>query len=397
MTLVEEEVEEATALAGLKVLDLSFFAPGRAASLVLADLGADVVCVEMPRGTRPSASRLDDDTSSRWLLYQRNKRSITLNLKTEKGQVVFERLAREVDVIIESYKPGTAKSLGVDYEVARRLNPSVVYCSVSGFGQTGPYSNIIGHEPNYQGLSGALGQNHLEGVAPTVLPTLVGDIAGGAMNATIGILGALLYRQRTGKGQYIDVGIASGILPLLGSLPHAQWLGEHARQTSFSAGRRADFRAYETADGRYVAISPSAPWMWKHFCEVIGRADLGARSGNDPDDRELVETLVGIFKSKTQQEWVDTNNRENICVTAVLSGIEEIEHDPQMVHRKVIVETEYEPMGTVKQILTPFQMSETPPTVRWIPRYGQHTAAVLGELGFSDEEIATMRADGACE
>jgi crotonobetainyl-CoA:carnitine CoA-transferase CaiB-like acyl-CoA transferase len=386
-----------TALEGLRVLDLSFFAPGRAASLYLADLGADVVCVEMPRGLRPSESRLDDDTTSRWLLYQRNKRSITLNLKEAGGRAIFERLVAEVDVVIESYRPGTAKNLGVDYEVAKRINPSVIYCSVSGFGQTGPYSHLAGHEPNYQGLSGALGQNHLEGVAPTVLPTLVGDIAGGAMHATIAILGALLYKARTGKGQYIDVGIASGILPLLGSLPHAQWLGEHVRQTSFAAGRRADFRAYETKDGRYVGISPSAPWLWKKFCTAIGRDDLRDRSGNDPDDRELVADLVATFKTRTQAEWVELNNRENICVTAVLENITEIENDPQMIHRKVIVETEYEPMGTVKQILTPFQMSETPPSVRWIPRYGEHTESALSLLGYGADEIEKFREDGVIE
>jgi crotonobetainyl-CoA:carnitine CoA-transferase CaiB-like acyl-CoA transferase len=386
-----------TALKGLKVLDLSFFAPGRAASLVLADLGADVVCIEMPRGLRPEASRLDDDTSSRWLLYGRNKRSITLNLKTPGGQAVFERLAKSVDVIIESFKPGTAKNLGVDYESARAINPQIIYCSVSGFGQTGPYSQIAGHEPNYQGLSGALGFNHYEDAPPTVLPTLVGDIAGGAMNATIAILSAMLFKARTGKGQYIDVSIQAGILPLLGSLTYAQWLGEHERQISFAAGRRADFRPYETGDGRFVAISPSAPWTWKKFCTAIDREDLSERPGNDPDDRELVAALVATFKTKTQKEWVEINDRTNVCITAVLDGIHEIENDPQMIHRKVIVEAEYEPMGTVKQILTPFLMSETPPVVRWIPRYGEYTNEVLAELGFGTDEISALQSEGVCE
>jgi crotonobetainyl-CoA:carnitine CoA-transferase CaiB-like acyl-CoA transferase len=394
---MSDTTSDETALQGLRVLDLSFFAPGRAASLFLADLGADVICVEMPRGLRPEASRLDDDTSSRWLLYGRNKRSITLNLKTPGGQAVFERLAKNVDVIIESFKPGTAKNLGVDYEVARKLNPSIIYCSVSGFGQTGPYSQVAGHEPNYQGLSGALGFNHREGAAPTVLPTLVGDIAGGAMNAAIAVLSSLLFKARTGKGQFIDVGIASGILPLLGSLTYAQWLGEHVRQISFAAARRADFRPYETSDGKYVAISPSAPWTWKKFCVAIDREDLASRAGNDPDDRDLVAALVDTFRTKTQKEWVAINDEANVCITAVLDGILEIENDPQMIHRKVIVETEYEPMGVVKQILTPFQMSETPPKVRWIPRYGQFTIEVLNELGFTEREVEKFREDGVCE
>lgn len=399
-TATERDTAQGGALAGLKVLDLSFFAPGRVTSLFLADLGADVVCVEMPRGVRPDESRLDSDTSSRWLFYQRNKRSITLNLKTEGGQRVFRELAKDVDVVIESYKAGTAARLGVDYETVRQFNPEVVYVSVSGFGQSGPYKEYIGHEPNYQGLSGILAHNHLEGVPPTVLPALVGDIGGGAMNATIGILSALYHKQRTGEGQYIDVAIASGILPLLGSLPYAQWLGEEYRAKSFASGHRAAFRAYETKDGKYVSISPSEPWLWKRFCTAIEREDLaplkskGAGGGEDPS---LLGELMKVFASRTQREWTELNERENLAVTPVLADIKEIEDDPQMRHREVIVEIDYEPLGRVKQIKTPFKMSKTPPTVRWIPRYGEHTEAVLTSLGFDDADLAELRAQGACE
>jgi crotonobetainyl-CoA:carnitine CoA-transferase CaiB-like acyl-CoA transferase len=385
------------ALDGLKVVDVSFFAPGRVTSLFLADMGADVVCVEMPRGVRPAESRLDSDTSSRWLFYQRNKRSITLNLKTDGGRRVFGRLVADADVVLESYKAGTAARLGADYETVRQLNPKVVYCSVSGFGQTGPYCEYIGHEPNYQGLSGILAHNHLEGVEPTVLPALVGDIGGGAMNAVIAILAALHHRSRTGEGQCIDVAIASGILPLLGSLPYAQWLGEDYRATSFASGHRAAFRAYETKDGGYVAISPSEPWLWERFCRVLGRDDLTPLKHKDGEDPSLVEKLKEVFAGRTRQEWVDLNDRENVAVTAVLNDVHEIENDPQMVHREVIVEIDYPPMGKVKQIKTPFKMSKTPPSVRWIPRYGEHTEKVLTELGFGEGEIEALRQEGACE
>ena len=395
MTHGEGSDGPAGALAGIKVLDLSFFAPGRAASLVLADLGADVICVEMPHGVRPSASRLDADTSSRWLFYQRNKKSITLNLKTDGGKKVFGALAREADVIVESYKPGTAKNLGVDYDTVREFNPQVVYCSVSGFGQTGPYSQYIGHEPNYQGLSGVLGNNHLEGVPPTVLPALVGDLGGGALSGTVAIMTALFHRERTGEGQYIDVAIAAGILPLLGSLPYAQWLGEEYRATSFASGHRAAFRAYETKDGKYVGISPSEPWLWVRFCQVIGREDLSDHRDGTGESPDLVNALKDVFLSRTQREWVDLNARENIAVTAVLDDIRDIENDPQMRHRGVVVEIDYEPLGRVKQINTPFQMSKTPPTVRWIPRYGQHTDEVLAEAGFDDDQIKALRSEGA--
>jgi len=391
------DVNPPGALAGVKVLDLSFFAPGRAASLVLGDLGADITCIEMPRGVRPAESRLDDDTSSRWLFYQRNKRSITLNLKTEGGQEVFRRLAQDADVIIESYKPGTAKSLGVDYETVREFNPQVVYCSVSGFGQTGPYNEYIGHEPNYQGLSGVLAQNHLEGVPPTMLPALVGDVGGGALNGVIGVLSALFHRQNTGEGQYIDVAIAAGILPLLGSLPYAQWLGEDYRATSFSSGHRAGFRQYETKDGRYVGVSPSEPWLWERFCKAVGRDDLIGLKYKAGEDPSLVAKLTELFASRTQREWTELNERENLAVTAVLENLDEVAADPQMIHRGVIDEIEYAPLGTVKQIKTPFLMSKTPPRVKWIPRYGEHTDEVLAELGFDGQQVSALRAEGVCE
>lgn len=388
------------ALEGLKVLDLSFYAPGRAASLVLADLGADVICVEMPRGVRPEASYLDDDQSVRWLLYQRNKRSITLNLKTEGGQRVLRRLAEEVDVVIESYKPGTAAKLGADYESLKSINPRIVYASVSGFGQTGPYRHVVGHEPNYQGLGLALGQNRLDGQPPTVLSALVGDIASGANNALIGLLAALWDRERSGEGQHIDVSIAAGLLPLMGALPYAQWTRDAFRGVHFSSGLRADFRAYETKDGKYVAISPSEPWLWRRFCSAIGREDLVEYKPEHNPSAEarhaLIEELSAVFRSRTRAEWTELNDRENIAVTAVLDDIREVEEHPQVRHRQQIAEIEYEPMGTVKQVKLGFQMSRSPADVRWMPRYGQHTDEVFSELGFADQ-ITTLRAEGVCE
>ena len=382
------------ALSGLKVLDLSFFAPGRAATVVLADLGAEVTCVEVPRGLRPGGGRLTEDTSSRWMFYGRNKKSITLNLKTDEGKRVFRELAKNADVILESYKPGNAKKLGVDYETVREFNPGVVYCSVSGFGQTGPYSQYVGHEPNYQGMSSVLAHNHLKGEQPHMLPALVGDLGGGAMSGVIAILSALLYREHTGEGQYIDVAIASGILPLLGSLPYAQWLGETDRATSFSSGHRASFRSYETKDGYHVGFSPVD---WAQFCRVIEREDLIGMRTNSGEDPRLLGILTEVFASRTRQEWVDLNDRENIAVTAVLNDIYEVENDAQMKHRDVIVEIEYAPLGKVKQIKTPFHMSKTPPTVRWIPRYGEHTEEVLTQAGFDRDQIEALRAQGVIE
>jgi crotonobetainyl-CoA:carnitine CoA-transferase CaiB-like acyl-CoA transferase len=388
------------ALEGLKVLDLSFYAPGRWASMVLADMGADVVCVEMPRGSRPGAySTLDSDTHPRWFLYQRNKRSITLNLKQPGAMAVFERLARNADVVIESYKPGTAKRLGVDYDAVRELNPDVVYCSVSGFGQTGPYRDVIGHEPNYQGLGGVLGQNWPDGGEPHMNAALAGDVGGGSATALISLLAAVVHRLKGGPGQHIDVAICSGIVPFLGITPYAEWYGDGYYRQNMATDRRPGTRAYRTKDDRYVAISPSEPWLWQRFCEVIGAPHLLELF--HPADADAVNALTRglteVFSTRTQQEWTELNERENVSITPVLTSVEELERDPQMIHREMFLEVDYEPMGKVKQVGIPYKMSETPSEIRWIPRYGQHTVDVLGELGFSESDLDELRANGVCD
>jgi crotonobetainyl-CoA:carnitine CoA-transferase CaiB-like acyl-CoA transferase len=290
------------ALSGTTVLDLSFFAPGRWATMVLGDLGADVICVELPRGLR-AKSHVDSDTNGRWLMYQRNKRSVTLNLKTESGKRVFAELAKKADVIIESYKPGTAAKLGVGYDDARALNPGIVYCSVSGFGQAGPYRHLIGHEPNYQGLSGVLYQNRSENGEPQMLPALVGDLAGGASSAVMSILAALLHKKNTGQGQYIDVSIVAGIVQYMGVFPYASWENDPYRMTSYSSGLRVDFRPYRCKDGKYIAMSPSEPWHWARFCRAVGREDLIDRNDTTERGRVTAGALADLFLTRTRDEW----------------------------------------------------------------------------------------------
>jgi crotonobetainyl-CoA:carnitine CoA-transferase CaiB-like acyl-CoA transferase len=385
------------ALSGVTVLDLSFFAPGRWATLVFGDLGADVICVEMPRGVRQFSPATDSDTNGRWLMYQRNKRSITLNLKTESGKRVFRELAAKADVIIESYKPGTAAKLGVDYESVKQFNPGIVYCSVSGFGQTGPSRHLVGHEPNYQGLSGVLFQNRKEFGEPQMLPALVGDLAGGASNAVMSVLAALFHKAKTGEGQYIDVSIVAGIVQYMGVFPYASWEKDEYRMTSYASGLRVDFRPYRCKDGKYVAISPSEPWQWERFCTVVGREDLKDRTETPEKRRETAGALSDVFLSKTQAEWIAINDVENFAVTPVRETMEEVESDPQMIHRGVFQELAYEPMGSVKQVAMAFQMSATPTSMRFMPRFGEHTREVLDELGFSADDIQSFQDDGTCE
>jgi crotonobetainyl-CoA:carnitine CoA-transferase CaiB-like acyl-CoA transferase len=388
-----------SALAGLSVLDIGFYAPGRWAAMVLGDLGADVICIDMPRGSRPREfAVLDDDTHLRWRWYMRNKRSMTLNLKAPGGRTVFDRLAGRADVVIESYKPGTAERLGMDYESVRRLNPAIVYCSVSAFGQTGPYRDMIAHEPNFQALSGALGQNRTDGGSPVMLPAVVGDLGGGASNALVSVLAALVHRSESGEGQYIDVSITAGILPYVAGPIYAHWSDDPYRQASMSANTRPEFRIYETKDGRHVVVSAIEPWLWERLCRALGVEDLIAH--HEPAELErahVAARLATAIKARTLAELAELNARENVSLTPVLTGVAEIENDPQMIHRGMIAELDYGPLGTVKQIGVPFQMSRTPATLRWLPRYGEHTGELLEELEFGAAEIEALRRDGTCE
>ena len=390
------------ALDGIKVLDVSFYAPGRWATMILADLGAEVIGIEMRRGDRPATLNiLDDDTHGRWVWYQRNKKSITLNLKTEEGKKIFYDLAKHADVIVESFRPGTPKRLGIDFETVKAVNPRIVYCSVTGFGQDGPYAHLFGHEPNYEALSGALGRNRERGGRPILLSTLAGDLCGGAYNAVVAVLSAVIHAMKTGKGQYIDVAITAGILPLLGVQPYLYWRSAPPYPTggeSPSLGGRPDFHVYETKDGQYVAISPIEPWAWEKLCRLLGREDLIPHFQATGQKREeVIAALTESFASKTKHEWVETNEKENIGISPVLMDFEETFSDPQMVHRQMVVEIDYAPLGKVKQIGIPFKMSETPPEIKWIPRYGEHTEAILAELGYPESETERLRDQGVIE
>jgi len=368
--------------------------------MILGDLGADVIGIEMPRGRRPGDySTLDSDTHVRWFWYQRNKRSITLDLKTEGGQRVFERLAKNADVIVESFRPGVAQRLSVDYASARKHNPRIIYCSISGFGQTGPYRDVIGHEPNYQGLSGALGTNRITGGEPHVASTITGDVGGGSSFALFGLLAAVIHRDKTGEGQYIDAAITAGIVPYLGLFPYVGWYGDPYRSVLNSTNRRPDFRAYKTKDGKYVAVSPAEPWLWERFSQAIGRPDLSSKFevADEASRDDLLAALTQTFATRTQAEWLAVNDRENVSITAVYDSIQEIEADPQMQEREMVVEVDYEPLGRVKQVGIPFRMSATPPSIRWMPRYGEHTDEVLTELDFTEADIAAFRNEGTCE
>ena len=397
------------ALEGIKVLDFCRNAPGMFATMILADLGAEVLMVERPMDeTRAAYERVvagiespeDERRHASFNALQRNKRSLALNLKEPEAMEVFHRLAADADVVVEGFRPGVVDRLGVGYEQVKAINPRAVYCSVSGYGQTGPYSQMAGHDINYISFAGALG---LIGDSPDGKPViplnLIADYAGGGLCGAVGILAALMAREKTGQGQYVDIAMTEGVLYMLcGAIADALSQGYVARrgETRLNGGSPY-YNVYRTADGNYFSIAAIEPWFWENLCRSIGREDLAPyQSAGEEKRAEIAATLESVFLTRTRDEWFEVLKDANISVGKVYD-LEEALSDPQAVERGMVVELEAPgvPEGWVKQPGIPFHLSETPGEVRHPGSVtGQHTADVLAELGYTPIQIDGLIARG---
>ncbi len=383
-------------LEGVRVLDFSRLLPGPYASLVLADLGADVVKVEDPRGgdylrwIPPLVGR----QSGAFHALNRNKRSLALDLKAAGAVAVLRRLARGFDVLLESFRPGVLERRGAGYDALRAENPRLVYCSVSGYGQTGPYRDLAGHDLNYCAIAGVLALNGAED-APVPLAVQVADVAGGAWIAVAGVLAALHRRSQTGEGGFVDVSMTEGALAMLTmQLGIASARGAPARRGREQLlGAAAWYRTYRARDGRFVALAALEPRLFTRFCEAVGRPDLAGRQMED-DGRGPVEELEQLFLARTRDEWARLGREQDLCLTPVLEG-DELRDDPQLRARGVLgeVATPWEG-GPVFAASTPVRVDEARVPLRPAPELGADTDAVLAEAGFSAEEVAALRREG---
>jgi alpha-methylacyl-CoA racemase len=391
-------------LDGIKVIELARVPPAEMPGMFFADMGADVLKVETPDPHHDTS--LEAQRRDAFSFVNRNKRSLSLNLKAPEGQAIFRRLAAEADVIVEGFRPGVMKRLGADYETIRALNPRIVYCSLSGFGQDGPYRDYPAHDMNYLSLAGVLGLIGEADRKPAIPLNLVADYAGASLHGALGIMMALFARERTGRGQHVDVSYLDTTISLLAATPNMRFFFSDGaaprRGQGFLGGSYPYYAIYETRDGKLLTIGCTEPWLWENFCRAIDRPDF-ARFARKPDQfvraanaeeegaRREIEALI---RTRDRDDWYERLVKADVCVGKVYD-VEEMVTDPQVLHRKMIVDIQHPTLGTVREVGIAIKLSETPGAIRSAaPTSGQHTDAVLKDLGLGSTDIDGLRSKG---
>lgn len=386
-------------LASLKILDFSTLLPGPFATLMLADMGAEVLRVESP--TRPDMVRLmppsDDDVSAVHGYINRSKRSIAVDLKSPQGRELVLRLVAEHDIVIEQFRPGVMDRLGVGYQALKEINPRLIYCSITGYGQTGPYRDRAGHDLNYLSIAGMTHYNGRRDSGPAPMACQVADIAGGSCHAVMAVLAAVIHRQQTGEGQHLDISMTDAAFSLHGlSAPPALLAGEDPELEATRLNGGSFYDCYRTRDGRYLSVAGLEPQFFSQFCQAIGKPELTNRGiSMGREDVDALKAEIGaVIASQDYHHWCERFAELDCCVEPVLSFSEAAGH-PQLRAREMVVEVPRQSGGQQRQVASPFKFSATPVSYRFSgARLGQHNREVLLELGFSEAEIEELRAVG---
>ncbi|MFC4559847.1 CaiB/BaiF CoA transferase family protein [Virgibacillus kekensis] len=375
-------------LKSIRVLDLTRLLPGPYCTMLLADFGAEVIKIEDTHAgdyARNYEPKLDEN-STMFHSLNRNKKSVSLNLKTEEGKEQFLRLAETADVVVESFRPGVMERLGIDYKKLKVINPGLVYCAITGFGQTGPYATMPGHDINYLSYAGLLNLMGEQGGKPVIPATQIADIGGGAFPAALGIMLSLLEREKTGKGQFVDISMLDGVISWLQTtLPNylnsqiKSVRGEH-----MLAGGLAAYAVYETKDSRWLSVGALEPKFWKSFCDVIEKKEfIPLLQAPLKDQHRLKYEIQTIISEKTLSEWLEVFAGVEACVSPVLE-FEEVAKDPQVKAREMVKTVNHTTLGAINQIGIPIKLSETPGEIRsQAPKLGEHTEEILREMGIT--------------
>ena len=386
------------ALDDIRVLDLSRLAPGPFCTMMLGDLGADILLIEPPPDSRAGKAPGSGLSGDAYNALGRNKRSIILNLRDDDAREVFYKLVETADVVLEGFRPGVVQRLGVDYETLRQKNPRLVYCSLSGYGQTGPYAGLVGHDINYISIGGALGMIGWPGQPPAIPMNIIADFAAGGMHAAYAILAALHARERTGRGQHVDIAMSDGVLYLLAMAVSGYYAsGGRAPEAGATMlnGSIPAYNVYQCSDGGWISIGSLESHFWANLCRVMGREDFIPYQFDSEKREEIAAYFHEQFKSKTRDEWFDVLRETDICVAPVYD-LGEALNDPHNLAREMVVEVEHPEAGRVKQVGIGTKLSETPGSVRVpAPAPGQHTDDVLAALGYDAEAVASLREAGS--
>ncbi len=383
-------------LEGIRVLDLSRLLPGPYCTMLLADLGAEVVKFETPllgdymRLIPPFIENqaTGETISAAYLMVNRNKKSVALNFRNGRGKEIFMQLARSADVVVETFRPGAVDRWGIGYDAVRAVNPGVVYCSLSGYGQTGPYRDRAGHDLNYIALGGLLHVNGAVGGPPIPPAVQIADLSGG-MLAAISILGALVGRGKNGEGRYLDVSLFDAALSWTGTIIG----GSYAAGAKLERGKlqlnggMACYNVYETQDGEYITLGGIEPHFWMAFCKAVGREDLNARQY----DSDAIPDVAAIIKTRSLADWLAFFETIDACIEPV-RDYGAVFDNPQVKHRGLAGKMDVPGLGPIPHIGSVFVFAgnaTTPP-----PRLGEHTQEFLASIGLSDDEMNQLEETG---
>ncbi|HLR08542.1 MAG TPA: CoA transferase [Bacillota bacterium] len=355
-------------LSSIRILDLTRLLPGPYCTMILADFGADVIKIEQPITgdyARFIGSTIGE-SSAFFHSLNRNKKSITLDLKSTADRAMFLEMVDEADIIVESFRPGVMKKLGLDYKTLKKRNPQLIYCAITGYGQSGPYKDKPGHDLNYISDAGLLNLMRTSASAPVIPAITIADIAGGALPAAIGILIALINRQNTGEGQFVDIGMMDGAVSLLQTvLPEYLATGVLPKPgEQMLDGGYANYNIYETKDGRYLVVGAIEEKFWRNFCQAIGREDfIPLLYAPLHKQRQLKQEIQNIMSEKSLAEWMEVFSSVEACVSPV-NTLEETINNPHVIARKMIQTVTDEKLGKIKHIGIPIKLSKTPGKIR---------------------------------
>lgn len=381
-------------LSSLKILDFTTLLPGPYATMMLADLGAEVVRVEAPN--RPDGVRFlppfDGETSAWHGLLNRSKRSMALDLKQPAAVEAVKRLVQTYDIVVEQFRPGVMDRLGIGYEALQAANPRLIYCAITGYGQTGPYRDRAGHDNNYLSLAGVMSHTGRKGSCPPPLGVQVADIGGGSFGAVTGILTAVIHRLLTGQGQFVDISMFDmAVAWHAHAISHYLVAGEEPTYESWGLNGGGFYDYYQTQDGRFLSVGSLEPKFWQGFCEAISRPDL-VGMGYDPTAQERLKAEIREEIGKRPlSAWVTLFASLDVCVEPVLTIPEMLEH-PQTLARNLVVAVPKPDGTTQSQIASPFKFSTSPPQYKHIgTEAGANTAEILQLAGYTETEIETLR------